>query len=107
MLKSEGAAISQSGKNLKSSKSISGLWKISCFFTNSGLKWNALKGHLVFSPRKRAQFPVFGKKLPQNVLIHNIQELPGCTTKRGSVVIGLLVWISIYLPKPVKSSSVP
>ena len=106
MLKSEGAAISQSGKNLKSSKSISGLWKISCFFTNSGLKWNALKGHLVFSPRKRAQLPVFGKKLPQNVLIHSIQKHPGCATQRGSLLIKLLVWKSIYLSNLVKSSSV-
>ena len=71
--------------------------------------WSALicsKGPPCFQPPICSALPVFIKKWPQNVLIHNIQEHPRCFTQRGSVLTKLLVWKSIYLSKPVKSSSV-
>ena len=69
--------------------------------------WSALicsKGPPCFQPPICSALPVFIKKWPQNVLIHNIQEHPRCFTQRGSVLTKLLVWKSIYLSKPVKSS---
>ena len=71
--------------------------------------WSALicsKGPSCFQPPICSALPVIIKKWPQNVLIHNIQEHPRCFTQRGSVLTKLLVWKSIYLSKPVKSSSV-
>ena len=71
--------------------------------------WSALicsKGPPCFQPPICSALSVFIKKLPQNVLIHSIQKHPGCATQRGSLLIKLLVWKSIYLSKPVKSSSV-